>query len=213
MTPDQALVFGTLIFALIFFAWGPWRYDLVSLLALLALTITGIIPWDHAFTGFGHPAVVTVAAVLITSRGLHNSGIVEIIARWLSKAGNSPASQVASLTGSATILSGFMNNVGALALLMPVGIRMALKSGISPSILLMPLAFGGHLGGLLTLIGTPSNIIISTFRAENVGEPFRMFDFTPVGAGVALAGVHLHLPDRLEAHPAEEASLIQRELV
>ncbi len=188
MTPDQALVFGTLIFALIFFVWGPWRYDLVALLALLVLTITGIVPWDHAFAGFGHPAVVTVAAVLITGRGLHNSGIVEIIAGWLSRAGNSPASQVASLTGLATILSGFMNNVGTLALLMPVGIRMALKSGISPSILLMPLAFGGHLGGLLTLIGTPSNIIISTFRAENAGEPFRMFDFTPVGAGVALAG-------------------------
>ncbi len=93
MTPDQALVFGTLILALIFFVWGPWRYDMVALLALLALAITGIVPWDHAFTGFGHPAVVTVAAVLITSRGLHNSGIVEIIAGWLSRAGNSPASQ------------------------------------------------------------------------------------------------------------------------
>jgi di/tricarboxylate transporter len=188
MTPDQALVFCTLFLAFILYIWGPWRYDLVSLLALLALTITGVVPWDHAFTGFGHPAVVTVAAVLITSRGLHNSGIVEMLAEWLSRAGNSPTIQVASLTGSATIISGFMNNVGALALLMPVGIRMALMSGISPSILLMPLAFGGHLGGLLTLVGTPSNIVISTFRAENIGEPFRMLDFTPVGAGVALAG-------------------------
>jgi di/tricarboxylate transporter len=160
----------------------------VSLLALLAATVTGLVPWNQAFLGFGHPAVITVAAVLVASRGLLNSGVVDVMAGWLSRAGDSPTRQVASLTGLVTILSGFMNNVGAMALLLPVGIRMAIRSGNSPSILLMPLAFGSLLGGLLTLIGTPPNIIIATFRAESVGDPFGMFDFTPVGLGVALSG-------------------------
>jgi di/tricarboxylate transporter len=188
MTGDQAMIFGVLLLTLILFIWGRWRYDVVSLLALLAATVTGLVPWDQAFLGFGHPAVITVAAVLVASRGLLNSGVVDVMAGWLSRAGDSPTRQVASLTGLVTILSGFMNNVGAMALLLPVGIRMAIRSGNSPSILLMPLAFGSLLGGLLTLIGTPPNIIIATFRAESVGDPFGMFDFTPVGLGVALSG-------------------------
>jgi len=188
MTGDQVMIFGVLLLALIFFVWGRWRYDIVSLLVLLTAAIVGLIPWDQAFLGFGHPAVITVAAVLVASRGLLNSGVVDVMAGWLSRAGDSPTRQVASLTGLITLLSGFMNNVGAMALLLPVGVRMAIKSGNSPSILLMPLAFGSLLGGLLTLIGTPPNIIIATFRAESVGEPFSMFDFTPVGLGVAVAG-------------------------
>jgi di/tricarboxylate transporter len=188
MTGDQAMIFGVLLLTLILFIWGRWRYDVVSLLALLAATVTGLVPWNQAFLGFGHPAVITVAAVLVASRGLLNSGVVDVMAGWLSRAGDSPTRQVASLTGLVTILSGFMNNVGAMALLLPVGIRMAIRSGNSPSILLMPLAFGSLLGGLLTLIGTPPNIIIATFRAESVGDPFGMFDFTPVGLGVALSG-------------------------
>jgi di/tricarboxylate transporter len=189
MTVDQTMIFGILLLALIFFVWGRWRYDLVSLLALLATTVSGLVPWDQAFLGFGHPAVITVAAVLVASRGLQNSGVVEVMAGWLSRAGSTPTRQVASLTGLVTLLSGFMNNVGAMALLLPVSIRMALKSGNPPSILLLPLAFGAHLGGLLTLIGTPPNIIISTFRVQNGGEPFGMFDFTPVGLGVSIAGL------------------------
>lgn len=188
MTPDQAFVFGTLILALILFVWGPWRYDLVALLALLALTIAGIVPWNQAFAGFGHPAVVTVAAVLIISRSLLKSGVVDVVYRWLSRENSSPLCDVASLTGLVALLSAFMNNVGALALLMPMGIRMARRGGTPPSVLLMPMAFGSLLGGLVTLIGTPPNIIISAFRAETIGEPFDMFDFTPVGAGVLLVG-------------------------
>ena len=189
MTTDQLLIFGVLGLTLLLFISGRWRYDLVSLLALITATVLGLVPWDQAFLGFGHPAVITVAAVLVASRGLLNSGAVDIMAGWLSRAGGSPTRQVASLTGLVTLLSGFMNNVGAMALLLPVGIRMAIKSGNSPSILLMPLAFGSLLGGLITMIGTPPNIIIATFRAESVGEPFGMFDFTPVGLGVAVAGV------------------------
>lgn len=189
MTTDQLLIFGVLGLTLLLFISGRWRYDIVSLLALITATVLGLVPWDQAFLGFGHPAVITVAAVLVASRGLLNSGAVDIMAGWLSRAGGSATRQVASLTGLVTLLSGFMNNVGAMALLLPVGIRMAIKSGNSPSILLMPLAFGSLLGGLITMIGTPPNIIIATFRAESVGEPFGMFDFTPVGLGVAVAGV------------------------
>jgi di/tricarboxylate transporter len=186
---QQVIVFGVLLLALVLFIWGKWRYDIVALLALLTVTVTGIIPGDQAFAGFGHPAVITVAAVLVVSRGLLNAGIVDVIAQKLARVGNRPTYQVATLTALVTFLSAFMNNVGALALMMPVAIRMARKNGRSPSLLLMPLAFGSLLGGLITLIGTPPNIIVATFRAQNGLEPFHMFDFTPVGLGVAVVGL------------------------
>jgi di/tricarboxylate transporter len=188
VTASQAIVFGTLLIALVFFINGRIRYDIVALLALFLVTITGVVGWDQAFTGFSNPAVITVAAVLVMSRGLQNAGLVEMIVRGLAHVGNRPTMQVAALTGLVTAFSAFMNNVGALALLMPVSIRMARKSGLPPSILLLPLAFASHLGGMITLIGTPSNIIISSIRADASGQPFTMFDFTPVGLGVALAG-------------------------
>lgn len=186
---DQFIVFGVLLITVILFVWGRWRYDVVALVALLAVTVTGIIPGDRAFAGFGHPAVITVAAVLVVSRGLLNTGIVDAIAQRLARVGDRPAAQVGMLTAIVTVLSAFMNNVGALALMMPVAIRIARKNGHPPSLFLMPLAFGSLLGGLMTLIGTPPNIIVATFRTSNGSEPFRMFDFTPVGVGVALAGV------------------------
>lgn len=183
------IVFGVLGAALVLFIGGWWRYDVVALLALLVLTIVGIVPADEAFTGFGHPAVITVAAILVLSRGLINAGIINPVVRSLSSMTNRPGLQVAALTGLVALCSGFMNNIGAMALSMPIAIAMARKAGRSPSYLLMPLAFGSLLGGLLTLIGTPPNIIIATFRAEVKGEPFRMFDFLPVGLAVAAAGV------------------------
>ena len=186
---QQTIVFGVLALALLLFVWGRWRYDIVALLALLVVTMTGIIPGDQAFAGFGHPAVITVAAVLVVSRGLRNSGVVDSLANLLFRLGKRPTVQVGALSSLVAVFSAFMNNVGALALLMPVAIRMARKNGRSPSLLLMPLAFGSLLGGLITLIGTPPNIIIATFRAETGAAPFRMFDFTPVGLGVVVAGV------------------------
>lgn len=186
---EQLIVFVTLGLALVLFINGRWRYDIVALLALLVVTVTGVIPGEQAFAGFGHPAVITVAAVLVVSRGLRHSGVVDFLSRPLFRIGNQTAPQVGALTSLVAVLSAFMNNVGALALLMPVAIRMARKNGRSPSLLLMPLAFGSLLGGLITLIGTPPNIIIATFRAEAAGEPLRMFDFAPVGLGVAVAGV------------------------
>jgi len=184
----EVLVVGVLLVALVLFVWGRWRYDLVAVAALLALTLSGAVPAADAFLGFGHAAVVSVAAVLVISRGLQNSGVVDMIARGVARVGKRPTAQVAALTGLVIVCSAFMNNVGALALLLPVAIRMARDAGHPPSILLMPLAFGSLLGGMMTLIGTPANIIIATFRGANGQAPFGMFDYAPVGVGVALAG-------------------------
>ncbi len=190
MQPEQLTVFITLFVVLVLFIWGRWRYDLVALFALLVVTIAGIVPADEAFAGFGHPAVITVAAVLVVSRALFNSGMVDYIAGLMTRVGSNPNLQIAALVIVVTIFSGFMNNIGALALFMPVAIRMARKNEVSPSLYLMPLAFGSLLGGLYTQVGTPPNIIISVFREDTAAAtPFRMFDFAPVGAAVALVGV------------------------
>lgn len=185
----QWIVFGVLALALALFMLGRWRYDIVALLALLVVTVSGIVPAERAFAGFGHPAVVTVAAILVVSQGLQNAGVVDVIARAVGRLGGGFLVQLAALCGLVALASGFMNNVGALALLMPVAIHSARRSGISPSRLLMPLAFASLLGGMTTLIGTPPNIIVAAFRAQTGAEPFRMFDFTPVGLGVALVGL------------------------
>jgi di/tricarboxylate transporter len=188
LTTDQSIVFGLLSGTLALFVWGRWRYDLVAVVALLLVFVTGLVPAGQVFEGFGHPAVITVAAVLVLSRGLLNAGVVDVLSRRLAEVGSRPTAQVATLTGLVALCSAFMNNVGALALLMPVAIWMSRQSGRPPSLLLMPLAFGSLLGGLITLIGTPPNIIIALYRAETGAPAFGMFDFTPVGAGVAAAG-------------------------
>lgn len=189
ITFDQAVVFAILAATLVLFVWGRWRYDLVAVAALLLVFVAGLVPAEQVFLGFGHPAVVTVAAVLVLSRGLLNAGVVDSLSRSLARVGSRPMLQVATLTGIVVLCSGFMNNVGALALLMPVAIWMSRQSGRSPSLLLMPLAFGSLIGGLITLIGTPPNIIIALFRAETGAPAFGMFDFTPVGVGVAVVGL------------------------
>ncbi len=189
MTTDQALVFAILCATLVLFVWGKFRYDLVALTALLLVSVTGLVPINEVFLGFGHPAVITVAAVLVLSRGLFNAGAVDLLSRHMAKVGTVPTIQVTALAGIVVVCSSVMNNVGALALLMPVAIWMSRQSGRSPSLLLMPLAFGSLLGGLVTLIGTPPNIIIALYRVETGLPAFRMFDFAPVGIGVALAGL------------------------
>ncbi len=189
MTSQQTIVFATLAVTLVLFIRGTWRYDLVALMALLVLSVLGIVPASDAFLGFGHPAVITVAAVLVISAALRNAGVVDLLGKGLSSVGDRPGVQVFVLTALVAVCSAFMNNVGALAILMPVAIHMARSSGRSPSYLLMPLAFGSLLGGLTTLIGTPPNIIIATFREGAIGRPFAMFDFAWVGVGAALAGV------------------------
>lgn len=189
MTTDQIIIFAVLAATLGLFIWDKLRYDIVAVLALLTVALTGLIPAEDVFSGLGHPAVVTVAAVLILGQALVNAGVVDAIARQLTRVGNHPTMQMAALTVTVAVCSGFMNNVGALALLMPVAIWMSRQSGHSPSMFLMPLAFGSLLGGCLTLIGTPPNIIIASYRTQTDAPAFGMFDFLPVGAVVTLVGV------------------------
>ncbi len=189
MLIDQFIVFAIIIFSLTFFIWGRWRYDIVALVALMLGAVTGVIPFKEMFVGFGHPAVITVAAVLIISEAAMSAGIVDIIARLLTKVGNNLIVQLFTLTGLVALCSAFMNNVGALALIMPVTIWLARKSERSPSLMLMPIAFGSLLGGMLTLIGTPPNIIISQYMAQARGKPFAMFDFLPIGLAVTMVGI------------------------
>lgn len=186
---EQIVVLITLVGALVLFITNWVRYDVVALLALLTVTLTGIIPQNDAFSGFGHPAVITVAAVLVISQGLMKAGVVDLITRWLSRGGQHHIAQIGMLVSVVTLSSAFMNNIGALALVMPVALRIAYKNGLSASVLLMPLAFGSLLGGMATLIGTPPNIIISGFRQEETGQAFGVFDFLPVGGAVAVVGV------------------------
>lgn len=189
MSIEQWIIFGTLLLTLVLFITGRWRYDVVALIALLIVTLTGLIPASHAFSGFGNPAVITVAAVLVISRGLQNSGIVDWISQKLENLKGGLTIQLLVLTSLIALLSAFMNNVGALALLLPVVLRMAHKKQMPASKMLMPLAFASLLGGMITLIGTPPNMIASAFRQETGAPAFGMFDFSPVGLGVAVVGI------------------------
>lgn len=189
MTFDQTAVFLILAVAMILFVWDHWRYDVVAGFALISAVYAGVVPAEHAFEGFAHPAVITVASVLVISHALQSCGVVELFLKYLAHARGSLTKQVAANTFVTALLSAFMNNIGALALMLPVTIRDAHKAKRSASQLLMPLSFASLLGGLVTLVGTPPNIIIATFRANNVGEPFSMFDFTPVGLVVAIFGI------------------------
>ena len=189
MTLDQSVSVGILFFALALFVWGRFRYDLVAFAALVVAVVAGVVPAEEAFLGFGHPAVITVAAVLIISRALTNAGAVELIAARLVPDTKNDFVFIGSFSVIAAVLSGFMNNVGALALLMPVAIQSAAKSGRSPALILLPLSFASILGGLFTLIGTPPNIIVASFREKAAGEPFGMFAFSPVGGAIAIVGV------------------------
>ncbi len=189
MTVPQSIVFAIIFGAMVMFVWNRIRYDVVGVMALLAAVFSGVVPADHAFDGFGHAAVVTVAAVLVISQALQNSGLVDRLVILLAGFRGSPTIQVAVGSGIAAALSCVMNNVGALALMLPVALRNAYQSGRSPSLVLIPLSFASLLGGLVTLIGTPPNIVISSFRASQTGRPFEMFDFAPVGLAVAGAGL------------------------
>lgn len=186
---SATMVFATLLFALLLFAWGRIRHDLVALLALFALVVLGEVEGSDAFMGFAHPAVITVAAVLIIGKGLEFSGLVDWLGQWVMKAGTHFLMHIFLLCLIVAIASAFINNVGAIAIMMPVAVLLARKHGYSPSLLLMPIAFASLLGGMTTLIGTPPNIIIATFRADETGEAFGMFDFSPVGILITLLGL------------------------
>jgi di/tricarboxylate transporter len=186
---DQTFVFITIGLALAMFVWGRFRHDLISLGALLLLVLLGVVPPDEAFSGFANPAVISVAAILIVSESLRKSGFVEYASRFILKLGKSLALQIFVLSSMVCITSAFMNNIGALAIFMPVAIHITRKSGHAPSSILMPLAFASLLGGLTTMIGTPPNILISAFRLESSGKPFGIFDFSPVGLSISFLGI------------------------
>ena len=188
MSP-QLSIYAIVSVALVFFATGIIRYDLVAAIALMACVVVGLVPAEEAFQGFANSAVITVAAVLVISRGLQNAGVVRQLSKIADRVGNNPTVQVGTLTGLTAVMSGFINNVGALALMMPVAVDIAKKNGRSPSFVLMPMAFGSLLGGMTTLIGTPPNLIIASFRNRYADTSFGMFDYSPVGIGVMIVGV------------------------
>lgn len=189
MTTDQIILFS--LFGVVFglLLWGRFRYDLVAFSALLAGVVLGVVPAKDAFAGFGHPATLVVALVLVISAGLVRSGAVFLITRTMIDSARGLGAHIGLMGAIGAVLSAFMNNVAALALLMPVDIQTARKAGRSPGLSLMPLSFATILGGMATLIGTPPNIIIAAIREDALGEPFRMFDFAPVGGITALAGL------------------------
>lgn len=189
MTWQQGAAFGLIGLMMAAFVWGRFRYDLVAMVALLAAVLIGIVPADKAFSGFSDDIIAIVASALVVSAAVARSGIVERalkpIAPWLTNT----TIQVVVLSGTVAALSGFVKNIGALAMLMPVAFALARKNETSPSVYLMPMAFGSLLGGIVTLVGTSPNILVSRVRQEITGEPFGMFDFTPVGLILALAGI------------------------
>ncbi len=189
MTSDQIILFSLLFVIFGLLIWGRFRYDLVAFGALVTALILGVVPTDKAFEGFGHPATIVIALVLIVSRALSSSGAIDLLAKYVVDGARSLSSHVTIIAAIGAALSALMNNVAALALLMPLDIKAAEKGKRSPALTLMPLSFATILGGLVTLIGTPPNIIIAAYREKTAGAPFQMFDFAPVGLACAVAGI------------------------
>ncbi|MDC1108275.1 SLC13 family permease, partial [Gammaproteobacteria bacterium] len=185
---DQAILATTLVVLMGLLIWGKWRYDAVTLICLAALVLLGIVPANDAFSGFGHPAVVTVALVLLISRGLQEAGMVSLAGNLISRYTLSENQYLVVIMVIAAFLSSFMNNIGAMALLLPITLSVCQKMDWNPSKFLMPLAFASILGGMNTVIGTPPNIIIAQYRQEYTGAAFNFFDYSFVGLAVSVVG-------------------------
>lgn len=186
---DQIWIGAILITALVLFVLDRWRYDFVAMGALFAAYIVGLIPRQEVFSGFGNAAVITVAAVLVISHALWRSGVVDTMASGVKQMGDRVWLQMIVLTSLTTFVSAFISNTGAMAIMIPVALQLSRNGAGHASLMLMPMAFGSLLGGTITMIGTPPNIIISDIRASHGAEPFGIFDFTPVGLAVAVAGL------------------------
>ena len=189
MTLPQGLSFAVVGGMLVLFVWDRWRYDIVALVALLAAVACGIVPAGKAFSGFSNPLLPLIASVLVVSTAIGKSGVIERLLHLISPLMRSDDRMTFILVAAVTFLSALMKNVGALAIFLPVAIQATERNGRSPSQLLMPLAFGSLVGGMMTLIGTSPNIIISSERAQLLGKPYEMFDFLPVGFGIAVVGI------------------------
>jgi len=189
VTLEQIEILCVLSATIGLFVWGRWRHDVIALAALVASVLLGLVPSASAFSGFGHPAVITVACVLVLSWGMQSTGAVDVLATRVLPKSAGPLGSLAAIIGLGALLSAFMNNVGAMALLMPLGLQLADRFDLPPGRVLMPLSFGTILGGMTTLIGTPPNLIVSGFREQAGDASFGMFDFTPVGLAVAITGL------------------------
>ena len=193
-----------LLIAIILFATEWIRMDLVSLMVLLAVALTGLVTPEEAFSGFSNPAVITVAAMFVLGAGISYTGAISTLGEHLIRmTGHSQTLMIVSIMGVVAFFSAFINNIGATAVLMPVVITMARKTKLPASKLLIPLAFGSLLGGVCTLIGTPPNILINSLLQQYTGEGFSMFDFTPLGVVLLACGIcymaffgHKLLPNR-----------------
>jgi di/tricarboxylate transporter len=207
----------------VLFAWGRWRYDVVAIGALIVVSLSGLVDAADVFAGFGHPAIITVAAMLIISYAMETSGVARLLARAIEVLSVGNLTTLAVMMVAICILSAFMNNIGALALMLPVAVRLARARGVDRGRYLMPLAFASMLGGLITLIGTPPNIILSTFRNQAGFGSYGIFDFAPVGLTVSAAGILAMIalsgkliPDRDqldEAHPLDHIDPYMTEVI
>ncbi len=186
---QQFLVYAVILVTLGLMVWGRFRYELVALASLTVLAVTGVLEPTEVFHGFGNDAVLSVVAILVVGQALRGAGITEPFAVGLLRFGGGAPGQTLALSSTVTFFSAFMNNTGALAVFLPVAVHVARATHRLASALLMPLAFASLLGGLITLIGTPPNILVSSFRQEHTGQPYSLFDFTPVGLVVAMAGI------------------------
>ncbi|QUS37037.1 SLC13 family permease [Falsirhodobacter algicola] len=189
MTQPQLLSFLILGGMMLLFIWGRLRYDLVAMLALVASLAAGTVKPEDAFTGFSDDIVIIVGSALVVSATIARSGIIETVIRWVVRRVTTVRWQMTVLVSSVTVLAALVKNIGALAMLIPASFKMAKRSGVSPSAFLMPMSFGSLLGGLITLVGTSPNIIVSRVREDLTGQPFRMFDYAPVGIGLAVTGL------------------------
>lgn len=216
MTVDQMTSFALVGGVVVLLVWDKLRYDVVAVLALLAGVLTGLVPAKHAFSGFADEIVIIIAAALIISAGMARSGVVDAMIRPVSAWLKTPSRQVAVLGGAVGVMSALMKNIGALAIFMPIAMQLARRHRTGSHHVLMPMAFASLLGGLMTLIGTSPNIIVARVRAEIVGEPFAMFDYLPVGAGLTAAGLaflvvgwRLLPKARIGARPPEETFAVE----
>ena len=186
---DQYILSITIVSLLGLFIWGKFRYDALASGALVTLIILGVIPSNQAFDGFAHPAVITVALVLIISQGLKNSGLTGLVGKIIGGRSFTKFQFLISLLLIAAILSSFINNIGALAILLPITLNICQKMDWHPSRFLMPLAFACILGGMNTTIGTPPNIIISEYKSTISSAGFNFFDFSYVGLVITLLSI------------------------
>ncbi|MGB6923447.1 MAG: SLC13 family permease [Methyloceanibacter sp.] len=217
LTPLQIASFAIIIMMLGLFVWGRWRYDVVAVFTLLVAALIGVVPAWKTFSGFSNPVIIIIASVLVVGKAISSSGILDGLVRKALKDVRSPSLQVGALTASVAFLSAFIKNVGTLGIFMPIAIQVARRSNQSPSIYLMPLAFGSLIGGTMTLIGTSPNLLISSVREELGRAPYSLFDFAWVGlpltcvAVVFLAfGWRLLPKERTGTRSAEEAFEIEK---